>query len=304
METQMISTDVLSTKYAAHGETGVADVYDRVATALAGIEPDPGYFAKRYRRAFDQGLVLAGRIMAGAGTGSEVTLLNCFVQPIDDSMESIMKALAEAAETMRRGGGVGYNFSPIRPRGAKVKRTGSVASGPISYMHMFNSMCDTISSKGSRRGAQMGILNVDHPDIESFIASKAVAWDEKPLKAFNISVGVSDAFMKAVEANADWELVHDAEPGDDQIAAGARQREDGCWVYRTVKASELWEQIMGATYDHADPGVLFLDQMNRENNLNYCEVITATNPYDPCGPPSRGGVEKPTLIDLESPLWG
>ena len=299
MELQPISAEVLADKYSAPGESDVDAVYDRVARALAQVEPEPAYFERRYRAALDKGLILAGRIMSGAGTGMEVTLLNCFVQPIADSMNTIMQALSEAAETMRRGGGVGYNFSAIRPQQAKVKRTGSVASGPLSYMHMFNGMCDTISSKGARRGAQMGVLNVDHPDIEAFVAAKAVPWDEKPLKAFNLSVGVTRQFMEAVESDSDWALIQVAEPGDAQIAQGAYRREDGMWVYRKVKARALWDQIMRATYDHADPGVLFLDRMNEENNLDYCEMIEATNPYDPCGPPPEGGVEKPVLIDLE-----
>ncbi len=300
MNDQQISRDVLAEKYAAPGETR-SDVYDRVARTLASVEPEPALWVPRFRKAFDDGLILAGRIMAGAGSGSEVTLLNCFVQPVGDSMESIMQALGEAAETMRRGGGVGYNFSRIRPRGAKVKRTGSVASGPLSYMSMFDAMCETISSKGARRGAQMGILNVDHPDIEEFIDAKARPYEEKPYKNFNLSVGVTEGFMRAVEQDADWPLVHKAEPTQGLIDAGARRRDDGLWVYRTVKARAIWERIMRATYDHADPGVLFLDRMNAENNLGYCEKIEATNPYWPCGPPLEDGVEKPVLIDLEGP---
>ena len=279
MKMQQVSRDVFADKYAVAGETRIKDTFDRVAKALAANEAEPEHWEPVFRKAFDEGLLLAGRIMAGAGTGSEVTLINCFVQPVGDSMDEIMQAVGEAAETMRRGGGVGYDFSRIRPKGAKVKRTGSIASGPLSYMRVFDAMCDTISSKGSRRGAQMGVLRCDHPDIEAFIEAKAAPWEEKELTRFNISVGVTDAFMEAVKQDADWALVHKAEPDDESKANGAVQ--DGKrWVYRTVRARDLWEKIMRSTYDHADPGVLFIDRMNAENNLAYCERIEATNP---CG---------------------
>ncbi len=284
---QPISEEVLLEKYAKGGERSIAAVHARVARALAQAEaPEQRkQWEERFVAALDGGFVPAGRIQSAAGTELSATLINCFVQPVGDSIAhddeghpGIYTALTEAAETMRRGGGVGYDFSRIRPRGAWVGSTQSSASGPVSYMRVFDRSCETVESAGARRGAQMGVLRCDHPDVEEFIHAK----DEGDLKNFNISVGVTDAFMEAVQADGDFELVHRAEPGAAQKAAGAYQKADpaghGQWVYRKIRARDLWEQIMRSTYDHAEPGVLFLDHINRDNNLSYCETIASTNP--------------------------
>ncbi|MDZ7589372.1 MAG: LAGLIDADG family homing endonuclease [Rubrivivax sp.] len=288
---QAISAEVLKEKYAKGDETSSLEVHRRVARALAEAEaPEQrALWEERFLQALEQGFIPAGRIQSAAGSGLAATLINCFVQPVGDSITQvedghpgIYTALAEAAETMRRGGGVGYDFSRIRPRGAWVGATQSSASGPVSYMRVFDRSCETVESAGARRGAQMAVLRCDHPDIEEFIHAK----DSGDLKNFNISVGVSDAFMQAVRDDGSVELVHRAEPGPAQKAAGAWQRpgaeghegREGVWVYRKLPARELWAQIMHCTYDHAEPGVLFLDTINRDNNLAYCETIAATNP--------------------------
>jgi len=283
---QPISQDVLLEKYAKGDERSADDVRARVARALAAVEAPATrtLWEARFFEAQRSGFIPAGRIDSAAGTALGATLINCFVQPVGDSIAEpeegypgIYVALTEAAETMRRGGGVGYDFSRIRPKGAWVGTTQSSASGPVSYMRVFDRSCETVESAGSRRGAQMGVLRCDHPDIEEFIGAK----DGGELTNFNISVGVTDTFMRAVEEDREIELVHRAEPGAAQKAAGAARRpDDGLWVYRRPRARELWDRIMRSTYDHAEPGVLFIDRINADNNLGYCERIDSTNP---CG---------------------
>src|SRR5512147_2997153 len=282
---QDICRDALIEKYAKGREASAEDVRRRVARALAQVEPEDrrAHWEKRFLGALEEGFIPAGRINSAAGIQMQATLINCFVQPVGDSISEVVDnkpgiytALQQAAETMRRGGGVGYDFSSIRPKGSEVKGTQSRASGPVSYMRVFDRSCETVESAGSRRGAQMGVLRCDHPDVEEFIHAK----DRGDLSNFNISVGVTDAFMLAVENDLETELVHKARPHKDAVNAGAYQRDDGLWVYRKLRARDLWDQIMRSTYDHAEPGILFLDRMNRDNNLNYCETIEATNP---CG---------------------
>ncbi|MGM9488762.1 adenosylcobalamin-dependent ribonucleoside-diphosphate reductase [Ideonella sp. YS5] len=290
---QAISAEVLAEKYAKGDERTLDEVRQRVARALAAAEPveQRAQWEQRFIDAQRRGFVPAGRINSAAGTDLSATLINCFVQPVGDSIAQvdegfpgIYTALTEAAETMRRGGGVGYDFSRIRPQGAWVGSTQSSASGPVSYMRVFDRSCETVESAGSRRGAQMAVLRCDHPDVEAFIRAK----DEGDLRNFNISVGVTDEFMQAVLAGGEVELVHRAEPGAAQKAAGAHRRADGLWVYRRQPAARLWDLIMRSTYDHAEPGVLFLDRINNDNNLNYCESIAATNPCAEQPLPSYG----------------
>ena len=280
---QEVTMDVLLEKYAKNGEQTPRDIRLRVARAFASHElpADQERWQTDYLWALENGFVPAGRINSAAGTDLQATLINCFVQPIGDAVwgygpdgtPGIYAALQEAAETMRRGGGVGYDFSSIRPRGALVKGTHSRASGPVSYMRVYDKSCETLESAGSRRGAQMGVLRIDHPDVEEFIGAKR----DGSLTNFNTSVAVTDAFMRAVESDGPFDLVHSAQPFEPSSPVS---REDGLWVYRTVRARDLWDQIMRSTYNHAEPGVIFIDRVNADNNLSYCEHIAATNP---CG---------------------
>ena len=239
----------------------VEDSWRRIARALAVVEKDPAEWEEKFYNALEDFKYLpAGRITAGAGTGRSVTLFNCFVMgTIPDHMGGIFDMLKEAALTMQQGGGIGYDFSTIRPKGAEVKGVAADASGPLSFMDVWDAMCRTIMSAGSRRGAMMATMRCDHPDIEQFITAKQ---DSARLRMFNLSVLVTDAFMEAVKADGPWELTF------------------GDRVYHTLNARDLWNKIMRATYDFAEPGVIFIDRINQMNNLNYCEQIAATNP---CG---------------------
>lgn len=239
----------------------VAETWTRVADALAVVEAEPERWRAEFFHAMDDYRFLpAGRILSGAGTGRKVTLFNCFVMGnIPDDMAGIFEHLKQAAVTMQQGGGIGYDFSSLRPKGAPVHGVGADASGPLSFMDVWDAMCRTIMSAGSRRGAMMAVMRCDHPDIESFIEVKR---EPGRLRMFNLSVLVTDAFMQAVRDDAAWDLVFNGT------------------VYRSLPARALWDRIMRATYAYAEPGVIFIDRINRLNNLAYCETINATNP---CG---------------------
>ncbi len=262
-----IAEQIWDMKYRLKAQDGtpvdgtVEDTWRRIARALASVEADPALWEERFYDALaDFRYLPAGRIVAGAGTGRSVTLFNCFVMgTIPDSMSGIFEALREAALTMQQGGGIGYDFSTIRPKGADVTGVAADASGPLSFMDVWDAMCRTIMSAGSRRGAMMATMRCDHPDIEAFIDAKA---DPARLRMFNVSVLVTDPFMDAVKADGPWDLTF------------------GGKVYKTVRARDLWNRIMRATYDYAEPGVIFIDRINAANNLAYVEEIAATNP---CG---------------------
>ena len=267
-------------------DQAVDDTWRRIARALAGVEKnDWSRWEQRfYETLKDFRFLPGGRIQAGAGTGRRVTLFNCFVMgTIEDSMDGIFDGLKEGALTMQQGGGVGYDFSTLRPRGAPAKSVGTVASGPVSFMQIWDAMCGTLLSTGARRGAMMATLRCDHPDIEPFIDAKR---DSHALRRFNLSVLVTDAFMDAVRRDEDWALVF---PAEDGVTAGfeavirpwpGRPGPVRCRVYKRVPARMLWDQLMRATYEYAEPGVLFIDRINEFNNLWYREQISATNP---CG---------------------
>lgn len=290
-----ISQHIWDTKYRYRTgdrvfDTSIEDSWRRIAGALAAVEPRA---AEHWRQHFYDALsdfkfLPGGRIQAGAGTAHRVTLFNCFVMgTIRDSMDAIFDALKEGALTMQQGGGVGYDFSTLRPDGVMAYSAGTVASGPVSFMRIWDSMCATVLSTGARRGAMMATLRCDHPDVEAFIAVKR---DQAALRHFNLSVLITDEFMRAVHEDGEWALVFPAAQlhESDPVRSGETlQRRwsgtDGpvpCRVLKRVGARELWGRIMRATYDYAEPGVLFIDRVNRENNLYYCEDISATNP---CG---------------------
>ena len=283
-----IAAQIWDMKYRLKAADGVAldasveDTWRRIARALAAVEADPALWEQRFYAALEGFRFLpAGRITAGAGTGRSVTLFNCFVMgTIPDHMEGIFQALKEAALTMQQGGGIGYDFSTIRPKGAEVKGVAADASGPLSFMDVWDAMCRTIMSAGSRRGAMMATMRCDHPDIEAFIAAKK---DPARLRMFNLSVLVTDAFMAAVKADGPWEL------------------QFGGRVYHTLQARDLWARIMRNTYDFAEPGVIFIDRINQANNLWYAETISATNPcgeqpLPPYGACLLGSINLATLV--------
>ncbi|WP_339822531.1 adenosylcobalamin-dependent ribonucleoside-diphosphate reductase [Sulfitobacter dubius] len=265
--TAPIAEQIWDMKYRFKGADGTAkdvtveDTWRRIARDLAQVESEADVWEDKFFGALEDFKYLpAGRITAGAGTARRVTLFNCFVMgTVPDSMSGIFDMLKEAALTMQQGGGIGYDFSTIRPRGADVLGVSADASGPLSFMDVWDAMCRTIMSAGSRRGAMMATMRCDHPDVEDFISAKS---DPARLRMFNMSVLVTDPFMEAVKADGSWDLVF------------------GGKVYKTVQARDLWNSIMQATYSYAEPGVIFIDRINSANNLNYCETIAATNP---CG---------------------
>ena len=294
--TSAISRHVWESKYRYRDgplpdDGSIQGTWTRVAGALGQVE---GEHREHWTARFEQALhgfkfIPGGRILAGAGTNHRVTLFNCFVMgSIEDSIDGIFDALKAGAVTMQQGGGVGYDFSTLRPAGSLARSVGGIASGPVTFMRIWDSMCATMLSTGARRGAMMATLRCDHPDIERFIDAKR---DERELRHFNLSVLVSDAFMEAVHNDREWPLVFPAGALQDttsgavdlgtveRVWSGAA-RPLPCRVLKLVRASELWERIMRATYDYAEPGVLFIDRINEQNNLWYRETIGATNP---CG---------------------
>lgn len=278
MAEQAISLDVLAEKYLRPGESDRRCVQRRVARALAAVETPARRQAweRRFAWAMDNGFIPAGRVLAAAGTDLPSTWLNTFVQPVGDAIDGysagrpgIYTAIAQATQTLALGGGTGYDFSTLRPAGAPVRGSAACAAGPVSFMEVFDCACRTVTGLGARRGAQMAVLRCDHPDIELFVKAKA----NGALTSFNFSVGLTDAFMHAVEGNGEVALLHEAPPAD---ARGPRD-DQGRWVYGRLAARALWQRIMRAAYEHAEPGVLFLDRINAENNLRYLERIAATN---------------------------
>jgi ribonucleoside-diphosphate reductase alpha chain len=270
MTTAGISELIWASRYRGIDSDGIPDAsieatWRRVARACASVEQDPAGWERHFESALaDFRFLPGGRIVAGAGLGKDVTLFNCFVAGrLVDSLEGILESLRETALTMQHGGGIGLDFSPLRPRGLPAVRTGATASGPVSFMYVWDSMCETLLATGRRRGAMMGTLRCDHPDIEEFIDAKREAG---VLHNFNVSVLVSDAFLHAVDEDGAWALGWP--PGDAPV------------IHRSVPARKLWRRIVESALETAEPGVLFIDTVNRENNLGYCEVISATNP---CG---------------------
>ena len=291
-----ISWRVWKAKYRYQQEGTIAESWRRIARALATVETrDQAAWEKRFFDILqDFKFLPGGRIQAGAGTERNVTLFNCFVMgTIEDSITGIFAALEEGAITMQQGGGIGYDFSTLRPRGTRAKAVGTIASGPVSFMHVWDAMCGTILSTGARRGAMMATLRCDHPDIEEFIVAK-----QQPgvLRRFNFSVQITDAFMAAVERGAEWPLLFPeaAFAGEGETVLRDWPGFDEpvpCRVIRRVPARELWDGILRATYEYAEPGVLFVDRINELNNLWYCERISATNPCGEIPLPAYGACD-------------
>jgi ribonucleoside-diphosphate reductase alpha chain len=290
-----ISQHIWETRYRG-SETSPAGTWQRVAQALSATEgSERGLWARRFLSLLEDFRFLpAGRILAGAGSHRRVTLFNCFVMGvIEDSLDGIFEALKEGALTMQQGGGVGYDFSTLRPAGSPARASGAIASGPLSFMRIWDAMCATILSTGARRGAMMATLRCDHPDVESFVTAKRVAGE---LRYFNLSVLITDDFLKAVRADEPWSLVFPAARlEEDAVPRETVSRpwpgETGpvpCRVFRRVRARELWRAILRSAYDSAEPGVLFVDRINRQNNLSYREQVTATNPCGEIPLPSYG----------------
>lgn len=294
--TQPISEQIWEMKYKLStpnpdikDDVTVEDTWSRIAHTCAESLPelngdmelpvDKTLFVKnRYQEFYgaleDFKFLPAGRITAGAGSARSVTLFNCFVMGvIPDSLSGIFDMLKEAALTMQQGGGIGYDFSPIRPKGATVKGVDADASGPTSFMDVWDSMCKTILSAGGRRGAMMATCSCSHPDIMDFTTAKR---DSSRLRNFNVSVLASDKFMEAVIHDNMWALVHDVAPTDTSLGKNS----EGKWIYEWVQAQDLWDLMMESTFGFAEPGVLFEDRINKMNNLWAIENITATNP---CG---------------------
>ena len=296
-----VSELIWKTRYRHADEPDIEASWRRVAHALASVEPDRrDLWERRFLQVLEGFRFLpGGRILAGAGTGRRVTLCNCFVMGrIEDDMASIFEALEEGALTMQQGGGVGYDFSPLRPRGLQAVQTGGVASGPVSFMRIWDSMCATLLSTARRRGAMMGTLRCDHPDILAFVNAKREAGE---LCNFNLSVLISDAFMRALERGEDWPLVFPVEtlaeadrdrfPRRIECTLPGHPRPVNCAVLDSIPARRLWEAIMRACYDTAEPGVLFIDRIASQNNLSYRERISATNPCGEIPLPAYGACD-------------
>lgn len=276
-----LSEEIDTMKYRQTGE----DFYSKVVRIAEALKDSPEHFEDFKDALREMRFLPAGRVQNAMGAARQTTAFNCFVSgTIDDSFESIMHRATQASETMRRGGGIGYDFSKIRPRGDRIKSLDSLSSGPISFMGIFDSVCQTVASSGHRRGAQMGVLRIDHPDIEAFITAKN---NSDKLTGFNISLGVTDEFMYCLQENKPFPLKFEGK------------------VYREVDPIALWDMIMRSTWDWAEPGVLFIDTINKMNNLYYCETIEATNPcgeqpLPPFGACLLGSFNLVKYVDMET----